>query len=105
MAAAARTPGDPVKTWTRHDIVAAVRNRGTTLTDLSRGAGLAEGTCRAALSKPMPRANRTIAKFLGLNLAELWPDWYAPDGSRKPLPASEDKRRRPRRHAETRSKP
>lgn len=65
------------------DIKAAVRKTGITLTALSLAHGLAECTCRASLTRPLPAGNRAIAEHLGRRLSDLWPQWYGADGSRR----------------------
>lgn len=89
--------------WHKEDIKAAVRKQGKTLTRLALDAGLAESTCRNALYRPTPSGNRAIAAFLGLSVHDLWPQWYAADGSRLTIRSSGDvKRRRPVRHRQKR---
>jgi lambda repressor-like predicted transcriptional regulator len=48
--------------------------------------GYARNTLHCALYKPHPAANRVIARFLGVSLHELWPQWYAPDGGKRRAP-------------------
>ena len=81
--------------WHRADIIAAVHKRNTTLTKLSRDAGLADATMRSALHKPHPSANRYLAKFLGVPPHVLWPRWFDEHGLRRCRPYRARKRRRP----------
>jgi Ner family transcriptional regulator len=60
----------------RAEIIAAIHMRGMSLTRLGERHGLAESTLRAALQKPRTPSNRIIAKFLGVPMHELWPDWF-----------------------------
>jgi len=66
----------------KEDIKAAVHKKGSALSKLSLGAGLASTTCNHALVKPIPRANKAIASFLGESLHDLWPRWYNASGER-----------------------
>jgi Ner family transcriptional regulator len=68
--------------WSRHDIVAAIRNHGSTLVMLDENNGLAIGSCSRALTVPYPRVDAIIAKFIETPLHELWPDRYDRDGNR-----------------------
>lgn len=77
------TMTSPIRNQHPEDIKAAVRKRGKTLTQIGLDAGLAKSTCRVALQKPIPSANRAIAKFLGQAVHVLWPEWYEPNGARR----------------------
>ncbi len=72
-------------TWTRHDIVAAVRNKRRTLSSLARDHGYAPSTFRVALSRRSHEINSVIADFLGEPLHVLWPRWYDKNGKYLPL--------------------
>lgn len=65
----------------RADIVAALHKRGTSLSQLGRDNGLHDSALRKALDWPRTPSNKIIADFLGRELHELWPAWFAPDGS------------------------
>lgn len=72
------------KQWDRHEIMAEVRRRGTTLKAVALNAGLAKDGCSVALIRPFPAAEAAIAEFLNVPAAELWPDRYpAPSLSRR----------------------
>lgn len=71
--------------WHNADIVAAVRKAGTNLRQLSLQSGFAASTFRAALHKPHPRANRIIARVIGREVHEIWPQWFTATGARKPF--------------------
>lgn len=55
---------------------------GMTLTDLSLSVGLNRNACSLALSVPWPKAEAAIAKLLGFEPWEIWPDRY--DAERRP---------------------
>lgn len=67
-----------------HDVVAAIRNRGLSATELSRRLSPTgdRTAVSKALRKPWPRLNRAIAEFIGRPIHEIWPQWFAADGSR-----------------------
>jgi len=65
------------------DVKARVRKTGITLTALGLKAGVPGVTIRACLRAPIPKGNRAVAAYLGCQLHELWPEWYAADGSRR----------------------
>ncbi len=64
------------RVWDRHDIMAEIRRRGSSLRAVSLDAGLSESTCRKALAVPLPAGEAAIAAFLGVTVQELWPDRY-----------------------------
>lgn len=68
--------------WHRADIMAAVYKKDMTLRSLALANGLGESTCRAALMKPSPTANRAIAKLIGIPVHKLWPQWFDKYGNR-----------------------
>lgn len=70
--------------WHREDIKAELRKRGSSLADISTGAGLERKTGAKSLDVPCPTANRAIAAFLRVPLHELWPDWFDQNGNRIP---------------------
>ncbi|WP_041786063.1 helix-turn-helix domain-containing protein [Rhodospirillum centenum] len=69
------------KGWHKEDIKAAIRKRGTTVTDLALSNGLGSSTCRVALNTPCFTGEQVIAEFLGVPAQVLWPDRYEPDGT------------------------
>ncbi len=81
----------------RHDIMAAVRKRGSTLAGVGRSVGLSRKSMSWALIRPHLRANAAIADFLGLSLHELWPQWFDRSGGRID-PRSPKQTRSPRSH-------
>lgn len=64
------------------DIKAAVRKTGITLAELARRNGLSTSTTRKALRHPQPAGARVIAAYLGLSVHAIWPEWFAPNGTR-----------------------
>ena len=61
----------------RADIVAALRKKGWSLSELSRRNGLNSGTLKAALDRPYPKAEGIIAAAIGVTPEEIWPERYA----------------------------
>ena len=66
--------------WHPADIVAAIWKRRSSLIRLSRLNGYADGSLRLALSRPWPKAEGIIAKFLNLTPQEIWPSRYDANG-------------------------
>ena len=64
------------------DIKAAVRKTGVTLSSLGSRSDVSSSGIRAAVWRPVPSANRVIAAYLGKSLNDIWPEWFAPDGTR-----------------------
>lgn len=62
--------------WDRHAILAEVRRRGSTLTEISRQAGEPRDTASVALRQGYPKGERIISEFLGVPVEELWPERY-----------------------------
>lgn len=62
----------------RHDIIAAIRNRGVTVRELSRRISPTKDSTAVskALSRPWPRVEAAIAKFLNMQPEEIWPHRY-----------------------------
>ena len=58
------------------DIKAALYKKGLTLKDVSKKAGLTETAASKSLRFPCPNAHREIARIIGKNLHEIWPNWY-----------------------------
>lgn len=73
----ARTPQGPH----REEIKAMIRKRGVALEALSRRFGYCPAAIGIALRKPWPRLQAQVAEYLGTTPHDLWPQWYAPDGS------------------------
>lgn len=69
----------------REEIKAAIRKKGETLQSLTRKHRLGYSSLTICMVRPLPRANRVIADFLGLPLNYLWPLWFDASGKRIPL--------------------
>ena len=63
--------------WHKADIIAALHKAGWSLRELSRQAGYADGTLKAALDNPYPKAERIIASALNMDAKDIWPSRYA----------------------------
>ncbi|WP_369308753.1 helix-turn-helix domain-containing protein [Providencia rettgeri] len=64
------------KDWHPADIIAAIKKKGSSLSELSRQAGLNSSTLNNALSRRWPKGERIIAEFLGVAPTEIWPSRY-----------------------------
>lgn len=64
------------KDWPPADIVAGLKKRGTTLSALSREAGLSSSTLSNALMRRWPKGERLIANALNKHPEEIWPSRY-----------------------------
>ncbi|ECD5189189.1 transcriptional regulator [Salmonella enterica subsp. enterica serovar Moero] len=62
--------------WHPADIIAALKKRGTSLSALSRQAGLASSTLANALTRHWPKGERLIAEELGVTPEQIWPSRY-----------------------------
>ncbi|EIW3860603.1 helix-turn-helix domain-containing protein [Klebsiella pneumoniae] len=62
--------------WQPADIIAALKKRGTSLTAVSRNAGLASSTLTNALNRRWPEGERLIAEALGIAPEQIWPSRY-----------------------------
>ncbi|MFO6492254.1 helix-turn-helix domain-containing protein [Hafnia alvei] len=62
--------------WHSADIIAALKKRGTTMSALSRNAGLASSTLMNALVRRWPKGERLIAEALGVAPEKIWPSRY-----------------------------
>ncbi|MDI5676154.1 helix-turn-helix domain-containing protein [Salmonella enterica subsp. enterica serovar Anatum] len=62
--------------WHPADIIAALKKRGTSLSALSRQAGLASSTLANALIRHWPKGERLIAEKLGVAPEQIWPSRY-----------------------------
>jgi len=68
--------------WHPAEIRAAIAMRGKTLSGLAVEAGLDDSACRAALIRPLPKAEMAISRFLEVPLHELWPARWDAEGRR-----------------------
>ena len=62
--------------WHRADVVAALRNKGTSIRRLSIESGLSPNTLKSALQFKYPKGERIIANALGIKPEEIWPSRY-----------------------------
>lgn len=62
--------------WHPADIIAGLKKRGTSLSALSRQAGLASSTLANALTRRWPKGERLIAGALGIAPEQIWPSRY-----------------------------
>ena len=62
--------------WQPADIIAALKMRVTSLTAVSRNAGLASSTLTNALNRRWPKGERLIAEALGIAPEQIWPSRY-----------------------------
>ena len=66
--------------YDRHAILAEIRRRFGSSRALAEKANLTPSEISAALGSPYPKAEKAIAKALGLPVQTLWPDRYWPNG-------------------------
>ncbi len=62
--------------WHSADIIAALKKRGTTLSAVSRKAGLASTTLTNALVRHWPKGEKLIAEALDVTPEQIWPSRY-----------------------------
>ncbi|EOX8515234.1 helix-turn-helix domain-containing protein [Salmonella enterica] len=62
--------------WHSADIIAGLKKRGTSLSALSRQAGLASSMLANALIRHWPKGERLIAEALGIAPEHIWPSRY-----------------------------
>ncbi|ECF3577741.1 helix-turn-helix domain-containing protein [Salmonella enterica] len=62
--------------WHSADIIATLKKRGTSLSAVSRKAGLASSTLANALVRHWPKGERLIADALGVAPEQIWPSRY-----------------------------
>ena len=64
------------KNMHRAYIIAAIREKGSTLAQLSIDAGLHPRTLGNALERKYPKGEKIIADFIGIPPQEIWPERY-----------------------------
>ena len=64
------------KNMHRAYIIAAIREKGSTLAQLSIDAGLHPRTLGNALERKYPKGEKIIADFIGIPPQEIWPESY-----------------------------
>lgn len=62
--------------WHNADIIAALKKKGTSLSAVSRKAGLSSTTLCNTLHRPWPKGEVLIAQALDLHPSEIWPSRY-----------------------------
>ncbi|WNN53251.1 helix-turn-helix transcriptional regulator [Hafnia alvei] len=62
--------------WHSADIIAALKKRGTTLSAVSREAGLASSTLANTLIRHWPKGEKLIAEAVGVPPEQIWPSRY-----------------------------
>lgn len=62
--------------WHSADIIAALKKRGTSLSAVSREAGLASSTLANTLIRHWPKGERLIAQALEVTPEQIWPSRY-----------------------------
>ncbi|ATA21603.1 Nlp family transcriptional regulator [Gibbsiella quercinecans] len=62
--------------WHPADIIAGLKKRGTSLSALSRNAGLASSTLANVLTRRWPKGERLIAEALDVAPENIWPSRY-----------------------------
>ncbi|UAN64755.1 helix-turn-helix transcriptional regulator [Serratia sp. JSRIV006] len=60
--------------WHRADILAAIRKQGTTLSELSRQAGLHERTLYNVLERHWSKGEKIVSECIGVPVEEIWPE-------------------------------
>ena len=62
--------------WHPADIIAGLKKRGTSLSALSRQAGLASSTLANPLTRRWPKGEKLIAEALDVAPENIWPSRY-----------------------------
>jgi len=71
------SPKKPVSDdWHPADIKAALEKAGWSLRRLSLHNGFSDGLLKHALHRPYPRAERMIARAIGVKPQDIWPSRY-----------------------------
>jgi Ner family transcriptional regulator len=73
--------------WDRHAILAAIRRRYGSMTQLAERCGVTVNDLSVALGSPFLRGEAVIAAAIDVPARELWPDRYMPDGRRRRFPS------------------
>ncbi len=83
--------------WIKYQL----RARGSSLSGVARGLDVSRFAASAALKRQYPRLERAIARRLGLEPKQVWPERYDTDGRPK-KPVSKDTSRTRRRNVHVR---
>lgn len=73
------------RVWDQPAVLAEIRRRGSSISELSRAAGLKRGTLYSAFYKRYPKGQALIARFVEASRHEIWPHWYGPNDELLPL--------------------
>lgn len=73
------------RVWDQQAILAEIRRRGSSISELSRDAGLKRGTLYSAFYKRYPKGQLLIARYVEASRHEIWPHWYGPHDELLPL--------------------
>lgn len=65
------------KDWHSADIIAAIKKKGTTMSAVSRKAGLCSSTLSNALTRKWPKGEKLIAEAIGVRAEIIWPSRYS----------------------------
>ena len=71
------------RTWSRHRILAEIKDREFTTVKLDAKLGLKPNDIAVSLNRPFPKADKALANWLEIPLHELWPTRYDSDGMRR----------------------
>ncbi|MGH6872166.1 MAG: helix-turn-helix domain-containing protein [Rhizomicrobium sp.] len=66
----------PLSGWHAEDVKAAIRKKGTSLTELSRKYGYSDSYLRGTLIRHRPKGEEIIARFLGVSPSDIWPERF-----------------------------
>ncbi|PCI85439.1 MAG: hypothetical protein COB24_12940 [Hyphomicrobiales bacterium] len=70
------------KTWSRHEILAEIKDRGYTTIKLDAKLALKPNDIAVSLNRPFPKADKALARWLEIPLHDLWPSRYDSNGAR-----------------------
>lgn len=62
--------------WHQADIIASLKKAGTNMSALSEANGYSRNGLRNALYRPYPKAEKIIAKAIGVDPKDIWPTRY-----------------------------
>ncbi len=62
--------------WHQADIIASLKKSGTNMSALSEANGYSRNGLRNALYRPYPKAEKIIAKAIGVEPKDIWPTRY-----------------------------
>ncbi|NRA86637.1 MAG: helix-turn-helix domain-containing protein [Rhizobiales bacterium] len=71
------------RTWSRHRILAEIKDRGFTTIALDVELGLKTNDIAVCLRRPYPKTEKVLANWLKIPMYELWPDRYYSNGTRR----------------------